>query len=77
MKLWIARWENGILIAFYREPYKTANGFYIRSRYDKDERISWHCHNARGEYLKLDSDLFPEVTYENSPQQVELKLFKE
>lgn len=76
MKLWIARFENGSLIAFYREPFKDANGFYIRSRYDSDESISWYSHNTGGEYLKLDSDLFPEVTYENSPQLVEIKLVK-
>ena len=74
MKLWIARWENGKLTAFYREPFKNADGFYIRSRYDSDESISWYSHNTGGEYLNLNSDLFPEVTFENSPQQVEIKL---
>lgn len=77
MKLWIARFENGNLMAFYREPFKDANGFHIRSRYDYDESISWYSYNTGGEYLKLDPDLFPEITFENSPQMVELKLANE
>ena len=76
MKIWIARFKNGNLIAFYREPFKHLSSFYIRSRYHSDETISWNSHNSGGEYLKLDSDLFPEVTFENSPQQVELKIIE-
>lgn len=29
------------------------------------------------DYLKIDKNLFPEVTFVNSPQEVELKLVKE
>lgn len=32
-----------------------------------------HWHNTNQEFY-LDSELFPEVTFENSPQEVELKL---
>lgn len=73
MKLWIARDKNGSLIAFYREPHKNTNGFHIKDRYS-GEPVSWYSHNTNGEYLKLNSDLFPEVTFENSPQEVEIKL---
>lgn len=34
---------------------------------------NWH--NSNQEFY-LDSGLFPEVTFENSPQEVELKLIK-
>ena len=36
--------------------------------------ITWH--NSNQEFY-LDNDSFPEVTFENSPQQVEIKLVKE
>ena len=29
-----------------------------------------------GSIYRIDSDLFPEVTFENSPQEIELKLVK-
>ena len=38
--------------------------------YDKDGE--WY--NEEQQYLQLSDDLFPSVTYENSPRQVELKL---
>ena len=34
---------------------------------------TWH--NSNQEFY-LDNDLFPEVNFENSPQQVEIKLIK-
>lgn len=34
---------------------------------------NWH--NSNQEFY-LDSELFPEVTFENSPQEIELKLVK-
>ena len=33
--------------------------------------------NSSGNYYLIDRHLFPEVTFENSPQMVELKLVKE
>ena len=29
------------------------------------------------DYLNIDKELFPEVTFENSPQKIEIKLVKE
>ena len=34
----------------------------------------WTCKNE--EFIELDYRLFPEVTFENSPQEVEFKLVK-
>lgn len=58
MKLWIARDKDGSLCLYYEEPYK-CRGFFL-------------CDMNNG--MWLDRTLFPEVTFENSPQEVELKL---
>lgn len=63
-KFWIARDSYGLWL-FIQKPTKyLSNG-------DK-------CFNKSGNirYL-IDSQLFPEITFENSPQQIELKLIKE
>ena len=58
--LWIARDKNGSLWAYKRKPERTEKSFDIE--YGVHER------------MYLDSEDYPEVTWENSPQQVELKL---
>lgn len=63
MKLWIARDKSGELFFYVGEkPFRHGNIFH--SEQDSD-------------YFNLDIELFPEVTFENSPQQVELKLIEE
>lgn len=57
-KLWIARNESGELILFTAYPNKSALGYFLGGRRS----------------LTLNEDDFPEITFENSPQQVELKL---
>jgi hypothetical protein len=66
MKLYIARDENGIIAIYKRKPYK---------KYDKFTK-SWHWHidNSSGDYMCLLDYYFPEVTFQNSPQEIELKL---
>ena len=59
-KLWIARDKNGELYGYNVRPYKINSSFQ----------------HFRGNWYKLDDELFPEVTFENSPQEVELKLIK-
>lgn len=59
MKLWIARDHAG-LWAFSEEPDKRDDEFVAATIYCR--------------IYQLDSELFPEVTFENSPQEVELKL---
>ena len=75
MKLWIARSEKGSLYLYYTKPRKFNGGFFLISRYS-GEIISWGSYNTEGEWMILNPDLFPEVTYENSPQKVEIKLIK-
>ena len=62
MKLWIARDENGCLY-LYDNPPRLENSYFSPQRgYDS---------------FLLDSELFPEVTFHNSPQEVQLKLMEE
>ena len=58
MKMWIARDLNGGLFLFPEKP-----------------RLIRYHHYWWGEnWYKINQDLFPEVTFENSPQEVEIKL---
>lgn len=61
MKLWIARDKDGVCALYRNKPVKCANNdhFWLRT-----------CN----EFYDIDGDLFPSVTWENSPQEVELKL---
>jgi hypothetical protein len=60
MKLWIARDKDGMLYLYEEKP----NLAYSNAPYfDADSG----CYD-------LPIGLFPEVTFENSPQEVELKL---
>ena len=61
MKMWIARDKDGSLALFRYKPFKM--------RYDTFDKF---C----GDIIELDKNLYPEVTFENSPQEVELKLKK-
>ncbi len=63
MKLWIARDFDGILNLFVDRPLLDSND----GVYDVDDY----------NYLNIDKDLFPEVTYENSPQKVKIEIIKE
>lgn len=64
MKMWICRDEDGLLkLLFEQYPYKKV--------YEKI--IVWDNDSEWG-HIELNRDLYPEVTFENSPQEVELKL---
>lgn len=63
MKLWVARDKNNDLHLYNRLPSLD----YYGTSFDADS----------DEYLTLDEDSFPEVTFENSPQMVEVKMIKE
>ena len=69
MKLWIARDEDGSLYLYNYEPCKNK----ISGRFTCGIKSNgvWSA-----EY-ELNSHLLPEITFENSPQEVELKLKNE
>jgi hypothetical protein len=58
MKMWIARDLNGGLFLFSEKPRLIRDHHY------------W-CGNN---WYKINRNLFPEVTFENSPQEVEIVL---
>ena len=61
MKFWVARDRTGLWL------YTTKPIFYHnRNEFDAEN----------GDTFYIDEDMFPEVTFENSPQQVEIKLIK-
>ena len=59
MKLWIARDKDGELYLYDAYPKKQSEFFGCKFGYSS---------------MPLDGSLFPEVTWENSPRKVELKL---
>lgn len=66
MKLWIARDFDGAL-----------NLYVIKPLLDSNDNMYYANCDMEDDYLNIDKDLFPEITFENSPQQVEIKLVKE
>ena len=65
MQLWIARAESGYLKLYQTEPQQEVSML--------TGSIYW---NDRLDSYKIDDRLFPEVTFENSPMEVELKIKK-
>ena len=65
MKMWIARSECGHLALFQTEPSQEISML--------TGGIYW---NDRLKSYKISDELFPEVTFENSPMEVELKLIE-
>lgn len=65
MKLWIARDKQGQIGLYYKKPnWRICVGYKIADWLD-------------GRLLGyLEDNEFPEVTFENSPQEVELKLIE-
>jgi len=63
MKLWIARDKNKALFLYLKKPIL-----------DEIFEDSWDYPN--GCFGQLNENEFPEVTFENSPKEVEIKLVK-
>lgn len=61
VKNWIARDKDGMLYLYDSKPYLPSDN---ASYYD----------SANGHYYDLPNDWFPELTFENSPKMVGLKL---
>ena len=68
MKLWIARDEDGRLNLFDVKPQKEA------CFQGKD--YIWIVPRGYMNQIMLNEKLYPEVTFENSPMEVELKLIE-
>lgn len=63
MKFWIARNTDDTLVLFQSKPILGTDFIW-------EELLNEDC-------MYIEEYLFPEVTFENSPQQIELKLVKE
>lgn len=63
MEIWIARDRDGELQMFEEKPVLIKNTYFIAQ--------------VGTSSMSLDNGMFPEVTFENSPQEVELKLVNE
>ena len=69
MKMWIAKLEKGpYLVLFKEKPVKQFNAF-MRGWY-------WESENMCNTHMILDGSEYPEVTFENSPVEVELVIKK-
>lgn len=64
IKLWVAKDKNGLLYLYERKPTKQDLAGYFDCEVGENADLTWLAH------------LFPSITYENSPQQVEIKLIK-
>lgn len=62
MKFWIARNTDDTLVLFQSKPILGTDFIW-------EELLNEDC-------MYIEEYLFPEVTFENSPQQVEVKLVK-
>lgn len=69
MELWIARDESGLIAVYKRKPCKKYDTFTRKEH--------WCIANSCGDYMCLPDACFPEVTFENSPKRVEIKLMEE
>lgn len=71
MKMWIARTkENGLYISLVLPSYYEDIDFWCYSKEYEDGTLMLNAG------LQLDSKLYPEVTFENSPMEVELIIKK-
>ena len=61
MKVWIARDRSGGLWMYERKPQRVGESFIQRQN---------------SQMYGIDDNLFPEVTFENSPMEVELVIKK-
>lgn len=59
--MWIARDEDGKLWFHEKEPHI--------NKYAKEGNIFW---SSDGEYYEVDQDFLSEVTFENSPMEIEI-----
>lgn len=75
MKMWIARSQDNELSVFKENPFLLEMPELIRSIWVYETQL-----NTGGSWMnigeRIDSNAFPEVTFENSPMEVELVIKK-
>lgn len=66
MSVWIARDKDGEISIYKNKPWKRENEPYHNGEFDSDDY-----------YINIDKELYPEITWENSPKEFELKAVEE
>lgn len=67
VRMWVARDKSSQELYLYTEKPILCKGEYYYPDLHKDYLDDGDC-------LQLDDTMFPEVTFDNSPQEVEIKL---
>lgn len=62
LSVWIARDKDGEISIYKNKPWKRENEMYHNGEFDSDDY-----------YINIDKELYPEITWENSPKEFELK----
>ena len=75
MKMWIARAEDNVLSVFREKPFLLELPELKCSIWVYEEPCG-NCATWRNIGERVDSNSFPEVTFENSPMEVEIKLIE-
>lgn len=75
MKMWIARADDNELCVFREKPFLLELS-ELKCRIWVYEDRCGDCASWRNIGERMDSNAFPEVTFENSPMEVELVLKK-
>lgn len=66
LSVWIARDKDGEISIYKSKPWKRENEPYHNGEFDSDDY-----------YINIDKELYPEITWENSPKEFELKAVEE
>lgn len=66
LTVWIARDKDGEISIYKNKPWKRENEPYHNGEFDSDDY-----------YINIDKELYPEITWENSPKEFELKAVEE
>lgn len=60
LELWIARDKNNELYLYLLEPKRGEGKFVVSTQ------------SIVGQFIEIDQKLFPDITFENSPQKVKM-----
>ena len=66
LSVWIARDKDGEISIYKNKPWKRENEPYHNGEFDSDDY-----------YINIDKELYPEITWENSPKEFKLKAVEE
>lgn len=66
LSVWIARDKDGEISIYKNKPWKRENEPYHNGEFDSDDY-----------YINIDKELYPEITWKNSPKEFELKAVEE